>query len=88
MWMAGVDRDALVERLTDMLPEPKGDTLSRAERDTQIAEGRGRILQLERDEEAAISRHAEDGVHILRRPEASPEAVLGIVTGRHARAAA
>ena len=88
MWMAGVDRDTLVERLIDMLPEAKGDTLSREEREAQIAEYRARILQLERDEEAAISRYAEDGIHILRRPDASPEAVLGIVMGRRARAAA
>lgn len=88
MWMAGVDRDELVQRLTDMLPEPKGETLSREERETKIAELRARHLQLERDEEAAISRYAEDGIHILRRPDASPEAVLGIVMGRRARAAA
>lgn len=88
MWMAGVDRDTLVQRLTDMLPEPKGDTLSRDERDAQIAESRARILQLERDEEHAVTRYAEDGIHILRRPDASPEAVLGLDIGRKVRAAA
>jgi hypothetical protein len=88
MWMAGVDRDDLVQRLTDMLPEPKGDTLSRSEREAQIAEYRARILDLERTEEVAISRYAEDGVHILRRPDASPEAVLGLDIGRKVRAAA
>lgn len=88
LWMAGVDRDTLVQRLTDMLPEPKGDTLSRSEREAQIAEYRARILELERTEEAAICRYAEDGIHILRRPDASPEAVLNLDLGRKVRAAA
>jgi hypothetical protein len=36
---------------------------------------------LERREEALIMRAADDGVEVLRRPDASPAAVLGVAIG-------
>jgi hypothetical protein len=88
LWLAGIPRDQIVARLVQQLPDPKADTLSNYERRSKVADLKERILQLERDEEATISRYAEDGIHIMRRAEAAPEAVLGIVVGRRARAAA
>lgn len=87
-FFAGVDRDTVVNRMVDMLPEPSGTAISMKDREQQIADLRDRMLHLERDEEATIARAAQDGIHILRRPDASPEAVLGLSIGRKARAAA
>ena len=46
------------------------------------------LLDLERREEALIMRAADDGLDVLRRPDASPPAVLGVVVVKEAQAQA
>ena len=40
---------------------------------------RTQLLELERREEAMIAHAAAEGVEVLRRPDTSPAAVLGVV---------
>jgi hypothetical protein len=57
--------------------EPEG-AVSPEEREERLGKLSDDLLALERREEALIERAAADGTEVLRRPEASPMAVLGI----------
>jgi hypothetical protein len=50
-----------------------------AERIKRISELEAQLLALERREEVLVSCAAADGTEVLRRPDANPMAVLGIV---------
>jgi hypothetical protein len=69
---------ALDREVADM-PLPNGaDAMPAAERIKKTAELETELLILARKEEALVERAAADGLEILRRPEASPLAVLGV----------
>jgi hypothetical protein len=71
----------------DTGPEPEG-ALSPEEREQQLSRLATTLLTLERQEEFHINRAAADGMEILRRPDASPLAVLGIaIVAQEAEAA-
>jgi hypothetical protein len=59
-----------------------------AERINRISELEAQLLALERREEVLISCAAVDGTEVLRRPDANPMAVLGVVIVRSAQEAA
>jgi hypothetical protein len=59
-------------------PEPVG-AVSPLEREKRISELSIRLLELERVEEALILRAANEGIELMRRGDASPVAVLGVV---------
>lgn len=83
--LAWFDREKLLARITaqiNALPEPKLALSPDAKRE-RVASIKASIDAMERQEEALINRAASEGVEILRRPNASPLAVLGI---RHAKA--
>jgi hypothetical protein len=42
----------------------------------------GTLCELQQREEALITRAADDGLDVLRRPDAAPAAVLGVVVAR------
>lgn len=71
-------RDEVFALLADMVPQDGRDTLTDAARSARIDEIDAEILNLEREEEAAIDLADRDGRRIDRRPEASPLAILGI----------
>jgi hypothetical protein len=48
----------------------------------RVAELEATLLELERREEALIMRAAGDGLDILRRVDASPPAVLGVMVAK------
>jgi hypothetical protein len=52
--------------------------VSPQERDQRLAELASQLLTLERNEEQLIERAAADGTEVLRRPDASPLAVLNV----------
>lgn len=54
------------------------DTISPAARKTRLAELRAELLEVEREEEAAVEMLEAEGVPVIRRPDADPRAVLGI----------
>jgi hypothetical protein len=79
---------AAFARELEQEPE-RADALTPEERDKRIAELSASLLALERREEALIDRAANDGLDVLRRPDASPLAVLGVViVAKEARQAA
>ena len=53
-----------------------------AERMARVAEFEKKQLELERIEEAMIMRASGDGIELLRRPDAAPAAVLGVVIAK------
>jgi hypothetical protein len=67
-----------IEREIDGLGE-RTDALPRQERERRLAEIEHEIEQHERREEALILTAADSGTEILRRPDASPCCVLGVV---------
>jgi len=78
VWAA---RDAIREKCLELI----GDTdlpgaLTDDQREARFDELATRRLALEREEEALISRASENGLHVTRRDDASPLAILGIVT--------
>jgi hypothetical protein len=74
---SGLVCDAL-DREVEKLPE-HADPMPTAERLARVAEIEGQMLDLERREEALVLRAAGDGLEVLRRPDASPLAVLGVM---------
>jgi hypothetical protein len=75
------DPIAVLRRLDheiDKRPD-RSDALSAHERQRLISEIEERLLTLERCEEHLIESAAADGFEVLRRPTASPLAVLGVV---------
>ena len=85
---AGQTRDqlsALMNQIRQM-PTPVS-CLSPQDRTARVAELEQKQLELERAEEAMIMRAAGDGIELLRRPDASPLAVLGLTVAAKASAA-
>jgi hypothetical protein len=70
----------------DALAEPRL-SLTRDQKAERLAEIAARLDGLEREEEALIELASRDGVEIMRRPEASGYAILGLVLRREAKAA-
>jgi hypothetical protein len=71
---------AVLEHAIDHLPAGTG--ISEADRPEKERALNIKLDQLERDEEVLISRANEDGADVLRRPEASCWAVLGVALGK------
>jgi hypothetical protein len=79
--LAWLDPEQMLSRLEsqiDTLPEPKL-TMTAEELSRRKEELGMQILNLERSEESLIERAASEGAEILRRPDAAPLAVLGLV---------
>jgi hypothetical protein len=76
---------ALMNQIRQM-PTPVS-CLSPQDRTARVAELEQKQLELERAEEAMIMRAAGDGIELLRRPDASPLAVLGLTVAAKASAA-
>lgn len=79
--MAWLFPDAMTTRLQaeiDALPEPAL-ALSAREKAERSAELISNLLHLERQEEALIERTLGDGLDVLRRSNADPAAVLGVI---------
>jgi|SRR5262245_59034806 len=70
----------------DLAPE-QGNAVSPLEREKRINELSVSLLALERQEEQLIMRAADEGVELLRRPDASPPCVLGVVIAAAAQGA-
>ena len=88
--MAWVDPDRLAQRLEaeiDAMPEPPL-ALSKTAQAKRLAEVEAELDGLERREEALIRQAALAGTDILRRPDASPAAVLGVKIARRIAVAA
>jgi hypothetical protein len=64
------------------------DPLPAAERVTRLAQLEETLLQLEHHEEALITKAQAEGTDVLRRPDASPMAVLGLTIAAPAQAVA
>jgi hypothetical protein len=76
-WVAPERVHAALAR--DIREQPvRPDAMPAAERLRRVAELETQLLDLERREEALVLRAAGDGLEILRRPDASPVAVLGV----------
>jgi hypothetical protein len=60
----------------------RSDAMPAAERVRRVAELEAQLLQLELYEEALILRAHGDGLEVLRRPDAAPAAVLGVVIAK------
>jgi hypothetical protein len=79
--LAWLDPEALAKRLEaeiDAQPEAPL-SLTESARAKRMAELGGEIDKLEREEEALIAAAAEQGQDVLRRADADPAAVLGVV---------
>jgi hypothetical protein len=87
--------DVMLERLHEQIDATHEEAARRGvqvmtvqERDKKIADVERRILQLEREEEFFIGIGEEYGMTILRRDDANPLAMLGVVMHKRERAAA
>jgi hypothetical protein len=89
VWALGPNGPAeLVEAFEiEQQPEPEN-AISPEERDQQISKFTNTLLTLERQEEYLIERSANEGTEIVRRPDANPMAVLGVVIVAREAAAA
>jgi hypothetical protein len=79
--LAWLDPVALTKRLEaeiEALPEQQ-QPMPASEREQRAAELTERLLGLERQEEALIALAASEGLDVMRRADADPRAVLGIV---------
>jgi hypothetical protein len=72
------------------LPAEASNAISPLERERKLAGLAAELLSLERKEESLIEKASADGTEVLRRPDASPLAVLGIaiVAAKEAASAA
>jgi hypothetical protein len=69
-----------VERAIQRSLEPeRTDAMPKSERERRIGELSHEIDERERYEESLITRAAAEGAEVLRRPDASPAAVLDVV---------
>jgi hypothetical protein len=66
----------------------RADAMSAEERTRRVTELEAQLSALEHREEALVLRAAGDGLEVLRRPDASPAAVLGVVVVARQTAAA
>jgi hypothetical protein len=78
-WLAPQAVLAAIEKEIDQQQPVRTDAMPRLERVKRTTELQEQLLQLEQREEALIVHAAGDGLEILRRPDASPLAVLGVV---------
>jgi hypothetical protein len=76
-----------LEAEIDAQCEPKQPAMSAAEQSKRAAELAANLLELERQEETLIDIAASEGLDVMRRENASPGAVLGIVVAVKQRAA-
>jgi hypothetical protein len=77
---AWLDPEAMLARLARQIEEAGDDetALDAEARAKRIAELTDEILKIERDEEALLEIASNEGVEIMRRPDADPRAVLGL----------
>jgi hypothetical protein len=78
-WIAPDAFCRAIERELAEMPVGSPAAMPAAERIKKTSEIELQLLLLQRKEEAFIERAAADGVEVLRRPDASPLAVLGLV---------
>lgn len=86
--MAWVDPDAMtraLEKEIDAMPEQQ-QPMPKAEREKRAAELAASLLELEWQEETLIDIAASEGLDVMRRENASPAAVLGIVVAAKVKA--
>jgi hypothetical protein len=76
-WVAPEQVQEALEGELRRLPQ-RADAMTADERERRTAEIERQLLDLERREEALVLRAAGDGLEVLRRPDASPLAVLGV----------
>jgi hypothetical protein len=84
---AWIDPAAFLKRLTDAIdamPEPVH-VMDTDERDRRILTLTSDLEKLEIEEESIVEAAADDGIEVLRRPDASPAAVLGVRTRQRKR---
>jgi hypothetical protein len=86
--MAWIDSAAVLDALCREIDRQplRGGALAPVERTTRAAELVTALDRHERTEEALVGRAAPDGIEVLRRPDASPAAVLGVVVAARAQA--
>jgi hypothetical protein len=85
-WFAPEQLLRRLEYEIDQLPA-RDDALSADARIKRAAELEAQLLELERREEALVMRAADDGLDVLRRPDANPCCVLGVVVTARAQVA-
>ena len=67
-----------MEALIDEMPEPRV-VLTAEQRTQRTADIKGSLYDLARYEEALVVKAIEQGSDVLRRPDADPRAVLGVI---------
>jgi hypothetical protein len=80
-WLAPDRMLAALEVQIDALPEPRA-PLPKAEREKRLAELTADLDRLDRQEEALIELAAAQGTDLMRRPDAAPAAVSGVVVAQ------
>jgi hypothetical protein len=86
--LAWVDPEKVRDALTGLLetqPRVVG-AMAASEKQQRLEEAEAKLTELERAEESMIERAAKQGIDILRRPEADPKCVLGVVVVAKAKA--
>jgi hypothetical protein len=90
--LAFADPEGFTKRLEDEIDRQLGDptqpAMPKAETDKRAAELAANLVELERQEESLIDLAASDGVDVMRRADADPRAVLGIVVAAKVKALA
>jgi hypothetical protein len=77
-WVAPDQVLATLERAIEQQPTPIN-SMPANERIARVSELEDQLQELEAREEALISRASNEGIEVLRRPDASPACVLGVV---------
>jgi hypothetical protein len=81
--LAFADPEGFTKRLEDEIDRQLGDptqpAMPKAERDKRAGELAEQLLGLERQEESLIEMAVSEGLDVMRRENASPAAVLGII---------
>jgi hypothetical protein len=79
--LAWIDPEKVRDALTGLLegaPRVVG-AMGASEKQQRLAELEAKLLELERAEEALVEQANKSGIDILRRPDASPPCVLGVI---------
>jgi hypothetical protein len=79
--LAALNPDGLLALIETEIGKIGGTGLSSRERPGREKELKGKLLSLERDEEVLIEMAIAAGFDVTRRPQAAPEAILGIRHG-------
>lgn len=77
-WLHGPAMLSALERDIDIMPE-QPDAMTVEGKTQQLAKGRAALEALEVREEALVASALEQGFDVLRRPDVSPSAVLGVM---------